>query len=160
MSREYNLIFVLSQLGQLGQLGQLSRLGRLDQLGQLSRFSPLSPDERLCPFSRLSRFSPLSRINCCEKRLTVWVGYGVLDRTQCQRRMEGTNLGISLHPWFEKETGPGLEPVGGEFQPRLETGYPGGGAHLIFGLTPATRRNQLGSYLSREFLNLFGLAVH
>ena len=24
------------------------------------------------------------------------------------------------------------QPVGGEFQPQLETGYPGGGAHLIF----------------------------
>jgi hypothetical protein len=24
------------------------------------------------------------------------------------------------------------QPVGGEFQPQLETGYPGGGAHLVF----------------------------
>ena len=26
---------------------------------------------------------------------------------------------------------PGLGPVGGEFQPQLESGYPGGGAYLI-----------------------------
>jgi hypothetical protein len=30
---------------------------------------------------------------------------------------------------------PGLDPVGGEFQPPFETGYPGGGAHLIFVLS-------------------------
>jgi len=32
---------------------------------------------------------------------------------------------------FEGEPGPGLEPVGGEFQPSFETGYAGGGAHLV-----------------------------
>ena len=37
-------------------------------------------------------------------------------------------------PSFEDGTGPGLEPVGGEFQTQFETGYPGGGAHLIFAL--------------------------
>jgi hypothetical protein len=35
---------------------------------------------------------------------------------------------------FEDGTGPGLEPVGGEFQPSFATDYLGGGAHLIFGL--------------------------
>ena len=33
---------------------------------------------------------------------------------------------------FEDRPSPGLEPVGGEFQPQFETAYPGGGAHLIF----------------------------
>jgi len=56
--------------------------------------------------------------------------------------MNGTILGISPHSHFKNRTGPGLEPVGGEFQPPLETGYPGGGAHLIFGLNPVTRHNQ------------------
>jgi len=49
--------------------------------------------------------------------------------------MEATTADTSS-PLFEDGTGPGLVPVGGEFQPRLETGYPGGGAHLIFVLTP------------------------
>jgi hypothetical protein len=28
------------------------------------------------------------------------------------------------------------QPVGGEFQPQLETGYPGGGAHRIYVIKP------------------------
>jgi hypothetical protein len=32
---------------------------------------------------------------------------------------------------FEDATGPGLETVGGEFQPSFATAYSGGGAHLI-----------------------------
>jgi hypothetical protein len=31
----------------------------------------------------------------------------------------------------EKGAGPGLDPVGGEFQPSFETVHPGGGAHLF-----------------------------
>jgi len=32
---------------------------------------------------------------------------------------------------FEDGTGPGLEPVGGEFQPSIETAYPGGDPTLF-----------------------------
>jgi hypothetical protein len=42
------------------------------------------------------------------------------------------------NPLFKDGTGPGLDPVGGEFQPRLETGYPGGGVHDIFVPIPAS----------------------
>ena len=42
------------------------------------------------------------------------------------------NLGNNSKTLFEDGTGPGLDPVGGEFQPSFETGYPGGGAYLIF----------------------------
>jgi len=46
--------------------------------------------------------------------------------------MKGTTLGTNpAFPLFEDEPGPGLEPVGGEFQPPFETGYTDGGAHLI-----------------------------
>jgi hypothetical protein len=45
---------------------------------------------------------------------------------------EGHNLGNNAKPLFEDGTGPVLEPVGGEFQPQIEAGNPGGGAHLIF----------------------------
>jgi hypothetical protein len=39
------------------------------------------------------------------------------------------------HPNSLSKDGPGpvLETVGGEFQPPVETAYPGGGDHLIFG---------------------------
>jgi len=46
--------------------------------------------------------------------------------------MNSTTSGKSLSYSLEDGTGPGLEPVGGEFQPQLETGYPGVGTHLIF----------------------------
>jgi len=41
---------------------------------------------------------------------------------------------FKLHPnsLFEDGTGPGLEPVGGEFQRSFEIVHPGGGAYLIF----------------------------
>jgi len=45
--------------------------------------------------------------------------------------MEATILGMIPNPLFEDGTGPGLEPVSGEFQPSFETGYPGGGAYLV-----------------------------
>jgi len=32
---------------------------------------------------------------------------------------------------FKDGLGPGLEPVGGEFQPQFETAYPGGGTHIF-----------------------------
>jgi hypothetical protein len=40
---------------------------------------------------------------------------------------------FKLHPnsLFEDATGPGLEPVGGEFQPSSATAYSGGGAHFL-----------------------------
>jgi hypothetical protein len=46
--------------------------------------------------------------------------------------MKGTTLVTNPTPLFEDGPGQGLEPVGGEFQPSLEIGYPGAGAHLIF----------------------------
>jgi len=58
--------------------------------------------------------------------------FGVSDRTQCRYCLKGTTLGTNPKPLFEDGPGPGLEPVGGEFQPSFETGYPGGGAYLIF----------------------------
>jgi hypothetical protein len=45
--------------------------------------------------------------------------------------MKGTTSGTNPAPLFEDRPGPGLEPVGGEFQPSFETGYAGGGALLI-----------------------------
>jgi len=54
---------------------------------------------------------------------------------------ERLNIGDKLPtPLFEDGPGPGLEPVGGEFQPSFEIGYPGGGAHLIFVLKWALQR--------------------
>jgi hypothetical protein len=41
------------------------------------------------------------------------------------------NLGNNSRTLFEDGTGPGLDSVGGEFQPSFETDYPGGGACLI-----------------------------
>jgi hypothetical protein len=32
---------------------------------------------------------------------------------------------------YKDGPGPGLEPIGGEFQRQFETVYPGGGAHFI-----------------------------
>jgi hypothetical protein len=46
--------------------------------------------------------------------------------------VKGTALGTNPNLLFEDGPGPGLEPVGGEFQPSFETGYAGGGAYLIF----------------------------
>ena len=45
--------------------------------------------------------------------------------------MKGTTLETNPNPLFEDGPGPGLEPVGGEFQPSFETIHPGGGAHLV-----------------------------
>jgi hypothetical protein len=45
--------------------------------------------------------------------------------------MKGTPLGINPAPLFDDVTGPGIEPVGGEFQPSFATVHPGGGAHLF-----------------------------
>jgi len=56
---------------------------------------------------------------------------GVLDRTQCRYLWKAQSR-INPNPLFEDGPGPGLGPVGGEFQPSFETGCPGGGAHLIF----------------------------
>jgi hypothetical protein len=44
--------------------------------------------------------------------------------------LEGTTFKLHPNSLFEDGTGLGLEPVGGEFQPSFETGYPGGGAYL------------------------------
>jgi hypothetical protein len=52
--------------------------------------------------------------------------------------LEGTKFKLHPNSLFEGGIGPGLEPVGGEFQPLFETGYPGGGAYLIFVLKPLT----------------------
>ena len=44
--------------------------------------------------------------------------------------MGGTAFGLNPKPLFEDGSGPVLEAVGGEFQPRLATVHPGGGAYL------------------------------
>jgi hypothetical protein len=41
------------------------------------------------------------------------------------------NVGNNSKPLFEEGTGPGLEPVGDEFQPSFLIAYPAGGAHLF-----------------------------
>jgi hypothetical protein len=56
---------------------------------------------------------------------------GVLDRTLCRCRLDGTILKLQPNSLFEDGIGPGSGPVGGEFQPRLEIVHPGGGAHLF-----------------------------
>ena len=40
-------------------------------------------------------------------------------------------FGLNQQPLFVDEPGPVLEPVGGEFQTRFATAYPGGDAYLI-----------------------------
>jgi hypothetical protein len=77
---------------------------------------------------KMTRRSPDERLRTaadCLRRL------GVLGRTQCRYRVKDTTLGINPNPLFKDGPGSGLEPVGGEFQPSFETGYTGGGAHLI-----------------------------
>ena len=74
-----------------------------------------------------------------EKRLTVRVVYGILDRTLCRCRLEGMIFKLHLNSLFEDGTGPGIEPVGGEFQPSFETVHSGGGAHLIIFLLSSQR---------------------
>ena len=74
-------------------------------------------------------------MNACEKRLTVCVAYGVLDRTLSRCRLEGTTFKPYPNSLFEDGTGPGLEPVDGEFQPSFASVHPGGGAHLFFSIT-------------------------
>jgi hypothetical protein len=51
------------------------------------------------------------------------------------------NVGNNSKPLFEEGTGPGLEPVGDEFQPSFLIAYPGGGAHL-FRLCQLSRLSQ------------------
>jgi hypothetical protein len=46
--------------------------------------------------------------------------------------LEGTTFKLHLNSLCEDGTGPGLETVGGEFQPSFETVYPGAGAHHSF----------------------------
>jgi ABC-type uncharacterized transport system ATPase subunit len=45
--------------------------------------------------------------------------------------MKGTPLGTNPDILILDGPGPGLEPVGGEFQPQFATAYPGGGDHLF-----------------------------
>jgi hypothetical protein len=54
-----------------------------------------------------------------------------LDRTQCRYRMKETPLGTNPTPLFKDGPGPGLEPVGSEFQPSFATAHASGGAHFI-----------------------------
>jgi hypothetical protein len=46
--------------------------------------------------------------------------------------LQGKIFKLHQKSLFKDGTGPGLEPVGGEFQPSFEIVHPGGGAHLIF----------------------------
>jgi hypothetical protein len=41
------------------------------------------------------------------------------------------DLHLNPNSLFEGRTGPGIEPVGGEFQPSFAIVHPGGGAHLF-----------------------------
>jgi hypothetical protein len=61
---------------------------------------------------------------------------------------ERHTIGANPNRLFEDGPDPGLEPVGGEFQPRLEIGYPGAGAHLIFVLIKQLLRLTQKKYLS------------
>jgi hypothetical protein len=45
---------------------------------------------------------------------------------------ERNTFGTNPTYLFKNGLGPGLEPVGGEFQAQFETVYPGGYAHIIF----------------------------
>ncbi len=67
-----------------------------------------------------------------EQRLTVYAAYGILGRTPIFRRGQRTSLEIEYDSFFEAGPSPGLEPVGGEFQPSVATGYSVGGAQLLF----------------------------
>jgi hypothetical protein len=58
----------------------------------------------------------------------------------CERHNIG---GKNLNPLFKNGSGPGLDPVGGEFQPRPEIGYPVFGAYLIFALKARSDRGSL-----------------
>ncbi|MEN8691078.1 MAG: hypothetical protein AB1Z20_13315, partial [Desulfobacterales bacterium] len=58
--------------------------------------------------------------------------YGVFDRILCRYRLEGTTFKLHPNSLFEDGRSPGLETVGGEFQPSFETVRSGEGAHLIF----------------------------
>jgi hypothetical protein len=56
--------------------------------------------------------------------------------------MKETPLGTNPPPLFGDRPGPGLEPVGGDFQPPFAIAHPGGGALLICVLK-ALRRPKL-----------------
>jgi hypothetical protein len=45
--------------------------------------------------------------------------------------LEATTFKLNPNSLFEDGHGPGLDPVGGEFQSSFETVHPGGGAHLF-----------------------------
>jgi hypothetical protein len=45
--------------------------------------------------------------------------------------MKEKPLGTNPTSLLKDGKGPGLEPVGGEFQPPFAIAYPGGGAHLF-----------------------------
>jgi hypothetical protein len=63
--------------------------------------------------------------------------------------MKETPLGTNPTPLFEDGKGPGLESVGGEFQPPFAIAYPGGGAHLIFVLNAHGPMDRHGLLKSR-----------
>ena len=89
-----------------------------------------SPDERLCPLSRFSQLSPEERLRIaadCLRRLR-----GLRAEPMTIPRVKAQHWSTNPTPLFEDGPGPGLEPVGGKFQPSFETGYLSGGAHLIF----------------------------
>ena len=78
MSREYNLIFVPSQLGQS------SRLGRLGQLSRFSRFSPLSAHERMRTAADCLRRPPCLLVKSDHPRSSI--GFLSLPRISKQVR--------------------------------------------------------------------------
>ena len=99
---------------------------------------------------KMTRRSPDERLRKAADCLSRFV----LDRTLYRCRLEATTFKLNPNSLFEDGTGPGLEPVGSEFQPSFETVYPGDGAHLIFRITfyfrvnPKLNTERNSTYLS------------
>jgi hypothetical protein len=79
---------------------------------------------------KMTRRSPDERLRTAAVCLSRLRGLGPVPMPIPHER---NTIGVTNPtPLFEDGPGPGLEPVGGEFQPPFAIAYPGGGAHLIF----------------------------
>ena len=79
----------------------------------------------------------------CLKMTRRWPDERLRKTTDCLSRLQGLSLDPMPMPLgrhnlqtlsdslFEDGPGPGIEPVGGEFQPSFETAHPGGDAYLF-----------------------------
>lgn len=67
----------------------------------------------------------------CTQGLTVCTAYGVLDRTPHRCLVKGTSLRMKSIASLLRRAGLVLKPVGGEFQSRCATVYPGKDDYLI-----------------------------